>query len=90
MISKRHTDPLSEVGYGKLDATLASLKPKLDGALQPHGWQYIRLTAPDAFHDTHTFRIGMKGRLKSNDIQQDGQLVVATDGETIIRDRLIG
>ena len=82
--------PLNQVNYAALDGTLKSLTSKLDGAYAPHAWNFIRFSGPDAFNDVHVFRVGLKGRLKTNDIQDDGQVVIAKDGKTIVDDRLIG
>ena len=80
--------PLGEVNASGLNQTLSSLEPKVAERFEPYGWEYIRFTAPDAFNDRHVFRVGVKGRLKTNDVQDDGQIVIAADGSTIIQDRL--
>ncbi|MGB7407913.1 MAG: hypothetical protein WA908_05360 [Pontixanthobacter sp.] len=80
---------LGDVDYAALDRTLASLEPKLADAYQPHAWEFVKFTGPDAFQAGHHFRIGAKGRLKTNDIQDTGQVVIAPDGTTVLDDRLV-
>jgi len=58
-------------------------KAKLGGVYSRYAWSGVRLSAPGAFSNTHMLRLDLTGRLKSNDIKEDGYASVTTNGKTV-------
>ncbi|MET0246345.1 MAG: hypothetical protein ABW182_06310 [Sphingomonas sp.] len=84
-----HLIPLSKVNAAGLKAVMDAQKPKLDGVYSRYAWSGVRLSSPDSFSNTHTLRLDVDGRLKSNDIKESGYASVSTDGTTVTKNFLL-
>jgi hypothetical protein len=84
-----HLIPLSQVNAAALKGVMDGEKPKLDGVYSRYAWSGVRLSSPDAFSNKHTLRLDVEGRLKSNDIKEDGYASVSTDGKTVTKNFLL-
>lgn len=80
--------PLSQIDASGLSSVMEAQKSRLSDVYSTYAWSGVRLSAPDAFSDTHTLRLDVEGRLASNDIKESGYASVSTDGKTITADHL--
>ena len=80
--------PLSKVNAAGLTTVMDAQKAKLDSYYSSYAWSGVRLEAPDAFSSTHTLRLDIVGRLKSNDVKKDGYASVTVDGKKVTKDFL--
>jgi len=80
--------PLSQIDASGLTSVMEAQKSRLSDVYSSYAWSGVRLSAPDAFSDTHTLRLDVEGRLASNDIKESGYASVSTDGKTITADHL--
>lgn len=80
--------PLSQIDASGLTSVMEAQKSRLGDVYSSYAWSGVRLSAPDAFSDTHTLRLDVEGRLASNDIKESGYASVSTDGKTITADHL--
>lgn len=81
--------PLSQINPAALTSIMDAQKARLGGVFSRYAWSGVRLSAPDAFSDTHTLRLDVKGRLASNDVKENGYASVSTDGKKITADHLL-
>lgn len=80
---------LSQVDASPLAALVASLAPQLDGVYSRYAWTGLRLQAPGAFHDAHTLRLDIEGRVAASGASHSGYASVSLDGATVLRNHLL-
>ena len=81
--------PLSKVNAAALRPAMDAQKAKLGGTYGRYAWTAVRLTAPDAFSDTHSLRLDLVGRLAANDVKNSGYASFSTDGKSIKKNTLM-
>tara|TARA_A100001391_G_scaffold78331_1_gene50573 strand:+ start:33234 stop:33854 length:621 start_codon:yes stop_codon:yes gene_type:complete len=80
--------PLSEVKAGALSAVFDANEAQLADKYSAYAWTGVQLADPGTFNDEFALRIAYEGRLKSNDVKDDGYAMVALDGTTVTDNNL--
>lgn len=76
--------PLSGINASGLADVMAANKAKLDERYSAHGLTMVQLVGPSSFRDGFALRVQYDGRLKSNDVKEDGSATIALDGKTVL------
>lgn len=80
--------PLSDVKAAALTQVFEANADKLGERYSAYAWTGVDLVDPGQFSDEFALRITYEGRLKSNDVKDDGYAMVALDGKTVTEDKL--
>lgn len=80
--------PLSQVNAAALSQVLEASDAKLAEKFSAYAWTGVQLMDPGSFNDEFTLRIEYEGRLKANDVKDEGYALVALDGTSVLESTL--
>ncbi|MCB2089487.1 MAG: hypothetical protein R3E18_03110 [Sphingomonadaceae bacterium] len=80
--------PLSDVKAAELSQVFEANADKLAEKYSTYAWTGVDLVEPGQFRDDFALRISYVGRLKSNDVKDEGYAIIALDGKTVTEDKL--
>ncbi|WP_298469153.1 hypothetical protein [uncultured Erythrobacter sp.] len=77
--------PLSEVDAAPIAKFFEDNAAQLDEKYSAHAWTQVSFESDGS---AFQYRVGYEGRLKSNDVQDDGYAILAADGTTVVDNNL--
>jgi hypothetical protein len=83
-----HLMPLSDVKAAALSQVFEANAGELAEKFSAYAWTGVDLVDPGSFNGDFALRVTYEGRLKSNDVKDDGYAMIAIDGKTVTENKL--